>query len=253
VSSSAGTDDGKAASEPAARCGLGAGIAHAGHLEFDRVVFFSDAVFAIAITLLIVDIPSHIGHGQSAVDEIKASERGMAGFAISFAVIGLFWVAHHALFRFITAIDRPLMMLNLLFLGIIAFLPFPTDLLSATANNETASVVFYASCVAAAGLVETVIWVYVTHARVRLTVDVSPQLRHLVFLRTVRVPVVFGLSIPIAIWSPRGAQYFWLAIWLSGAIINRIGRRHGVPAGSAAPPDSSPGEDPAAEPEGMGR
>jgi uncharacterized membrane protein len=252
VSSSQGGDDDKPA-EPTGRYGVSAGIAHAGHLEFDRVVFFSDAVFAIAITLLIVDLPAHIGHGQSAFDEIKASERGIAGFAISFAVIGLFWVAHHALFRFITAIDRPLMMLNLLFLGIIAFLPFPTDLLSATADNETASVVFYAACVAAAGLVETVIWVYVTHARVRLTVDVSPPLRRLVFLRTVRVPVVFGLSIPIAIWSPRIAQYCWLAIWLSGVIIDRTSKRRAVLAESAAPPDSSPGEDPAADPEGMAR
>src|SRR5881394_3332137 len=70
----------------------------AGNLEYDRVLFFSDAVFAIAITLL---------------------------------VIGLFWMGHDRLFRYITALDRQIIFLNLLFLGTIAFLPYPTALLFA--------------------------------------------------------------------------------------------------------------------------
>lgn len=107
-------------------------LARAGHMEYDRILFFSDAVIAIAITLLIVDLPSHIeqvagGKGAQATinsgTELHDAIPGIVGFGISFAVIALFWVGHHSLFRYIKAIDRPLMLLNLLFLGTIAFLP----------------------------------------------------------------------------------------------------------------------------------
>ena len=76
------------------------------------------------------------------------------GFAISFGVIGIFWVGHHSIFRYIHAFDRRLILLNLLFLGIIAFLPFPTQLLSVTATDQTAAVVFCACCGGVAGPAE---------------------------------------------------------------------------------------------------
>jgi Endosomal/lysosomal potassium channel TMEM175 len=63
----------------------------------------------------------------------------MAGFAFSFTVIGLFWIGHHELFRPIKALDRSLILLNLLFLGCIAFLPYPTSLLSAAADQALAT------------------------------------------------------------------------------------------------------------------
>ena len=102
----------------------------AGHLEYDRVLFFSDAVFAIAITLLVVDIrvPEVV---LNAGNQLYESRDKILSFVISFLVIGLFWMGHHRLFRYITALDRPVIFLNLLFLGAIAFLPYPTALLFA--------------------------------------------------------------------------------------------------------------------------
>ena len=102
-------------------------LAVAGHLEYDRILFFNDAVFAIAITLLVVDLrppDPNVYSGQA----LREAVPGIVGFAISFAVIGLFWMGHHAIFRYVTAFDRGLIMLNLLFLGTIAFLPYPTEL-----------------------------------------------------------------------------------------------------------------------------
>ena len=116
-------------------------VAREGHLEFDRILFFTDAVFAIAITLLIVDLPVQVerAHGTlNSADQLRKALPGIYGFAISFAVIALFWLAHHSTFRYIKAIDRPLMLLNLLFLGVIAFLPFPTELLSASSSSSGA-------------------------------------------------------------------------------------------------------------------
>ena len=108
----------------------------AGNLAYDRVLFFSDAVFAIAITLLVVDIrvPTVVAN---AAQELHGDLGRILSFAISFLVIGLFWMGHHRMFRYITALDRPIIFLNLLFLGTIAFLPYPTALLFA-GNDQAA-------------------------------------------------------------------------------------------------------------------
>jgi uncharacterized membrane protein len=225
-------------------------VARAGHLEYDRILFFTDAVFAIAITLLIVDLPVQIErqisshhHVLESGQQIREAEPGIAGFAISFGVIGLFWLAHHSLFRYIKAIDRPLMLLNLLFIGTIAFLPYPTELLSASSSSQKPAVVFYAVCAGSAGLVETVAWLYATRAGLTEGVDRATQ--QLILLRSARVPVIFGLSIAIAQVNARVAIYFWLAIVASGWLINYYYERHLPPAGG---PLASPDE-PDAEPE----
>ena len=97
-----------------------------GQLEHDRVVFFSDAVFAIAITQLIVDLQvpevAHVESGRQLRDALPQ----IGGFALSFAVIRLFWMGHHRLFRHIKGLNWSLVLLNVLFLGCIAFLPYPT-------------------------------------------------------------------------------------------------------------------------------
>ena len=101
-------------------------------------------------------------------------------------MIGLFWLGHHGIFRYITAFDRPLIGLNLLFLGTIAFLPYPTDVLSRP-SSDSGAVIFYAICAAAAGLAEGAVWLYATRpgsgladpsvARVRLhtTLRIAPD------------------------------------------------------------------------------
>ena len=126
-------------------------LARAEEIEYDRVVFFSDAVFAIAITLLVVDLQvPNVPHLDSA-RQLRESLPQMAGFTISFVVIGLFWIAHHGLFRYIKGLNRRLIMLNLLFLGCIAFLPYPTWLVSA-AGDQVPATLFYAASIIAAGV-----------------------------------------------------------------------------------------------------
>jgi uncharacterized membrane protein len=195
-------------------------LVRSGFLEYDRVVFFSDAVFAIAITLLAVNlrVPDTAKHhaGRALSDAIPS----ITGFAISFVVIAFFWVGHHQIFRYITALDRRLIALNLLFLGSIAFLPYPTDLLSVAAHSRAATI-FYAACGAFAGLVEAVMWIYAT-TQPNLTTPNIGKVRTFFFLRIMRVPVIFLLSIPIAILSPTWAMYFWILIWLSALAINRF-------------------------------
>ena len=189
-------------------------------IEYDRVLFFSDAVFAIAITLLIVDlrVPDvpHLQSGQL----LRHTIPQIGGFAYSFAAIGLFWLAHHGLFRHIKGLDRPLVLLNLLFLGTIAFVPYPTALLSA-AGDQVPATVFYAASLAAVGLAEAAVWLYAIRIHELAIPTVSPALR-----RWVRC----GSSGPR--WFPavdpgRGdpaklAKYMWLLIFVGGFVLRRL-------------------------------
>jgi uncharacterized membrane protein len=195
-------------------------LVRSGFLEYDRVVFFTDAVFAIAVTLLAIDLVPHHAVVNPA-HQIRESIPAIRGFGISFVVIALFWIGHHGLFRYITALDRALIGLNLLFLGAIAFLPYPTYLLS-TATSDTTAVVFYAACAAFAGLLETVMWIYATKPSRQLSSLHSDRVRWYFLARIARVPVVFLLSIPIAFASPTLALFFWILIWVLAVVINRF-------------------------------
>src|SRR6188472_81840 len=189
-------------------------VARAGEIEYDRVLFFSDAVFAIAITLLIVDlrVPDvpHVQSGQL----LRHAIAQIGGFAYSFAAIGLFWLAHHRLFRHIKGLDQSLVLLNLLFLGTIAFVPYPTALLSA-AGDQVPATVFYAASLAA-------VWLYAIRIRELAMPTVSPAVRRWVLLRILRTPVIFLLSIPVAVIQPNLAKYLWLLIFVGGFVLRRL-------------------------------
>jgi uncharacterized membrane protein len=215
-------------------------------VEYDRILFFSDAVFAIAITLLVVDLPGRIeqlAHAQQQVDAkaaLSAGWHGIVGFWISFAVIGLFWVGHHGLFRYVTAFDRRLTLLNLMFLGTIAFLPYPTALLSNASRHQAIAVIFYAGCAGTAGLVELLAWAYACTARAGLVSGLSPATRRRYTLRLARVPVVFAASIPIALADPNVATVFWVAIIALGSAIERRYGQLGAAADAAIPDPRDP-------------
>jgi uncharacterized membrane protein len=176
-------------------------LARAEEIEYERILFFSDAIFAIAITLLIVDLQVPDVPDLQSGQQLRESVPRMAGFALSFAVIGLFWIGHHGLVRHIKGLDRSLVLLNLLFLGCIAFLPYPTSLLSA-AGDQVPATVFYAASIAAAGLAEAAVWLYAIHIRDLAVPGVPRSVHRWVLLRILPSPVVFLLSIPLAIRQP---------------------------------------------------
>jgi hypothetical protein len=145
----------------------------------------------------------------------------MAGFALSFAVIGLFWIGHHGLSRPIKGFDRPLMMLNLLFLGCIAFLPYPTSLVSA-AGDQVPATLFYAASIIAAGLAEVAVWLYAVRIRELALPGVPPSVHRWVLLRTLMPPAVFLVSVPVAVVRPDLAKLVWLLLFPVGAVLRRL-------------------------------
>lgn len=123
--------------------------------RLERLVFFSDAVFAIAITLLVIEIhPPHLHFGAPIgewLQALAALSPGLTGFVISFFVIGAFWAGHHRAFAFARHWDERLIGPNLLVLFAIAALPFFTALSS---SNPTARlpVMLYCGWLLLAGL-----------------------------------------------------------------------------------------------------
>jgi uncharacterized membrane protein len=99
-------------------------------LTTNRLEAFSDGVFAIAITLLVIEVrPPHAPEGGLA-RALAEQWPSYAAYAISFAVIGIMWVNHHGLMDLVARVDRPLLFLNLMLLMFIAFMPFSTALLA---------------------------------------------------------------------------------------------------------------------------
>ena len=117
------------------------------HWDTDRVEAFSDGVFAIAITLLVLEIsiePGQFDHlGRALLDEWPA----YLAYVTSFLTVGSVWIAHHSLFTHLRFVDPVLLRLNLVLLLVAAFLPFPTavmaDAFDHTARAERVAIVFY--------------------------------------------------------------------------------------------------------------
>ncbi|HEX4216269.1 MAG TPA: TMEM175 family protein [Candidatus Dormibacteraeota bacterium] len=137
-----------------------------------RLLSFSDGVFAIAVTLLILDIPVPV-LTQAAADAdladalLKLYPRLLA-FTISFFVAGLYWVRHHQLFRGVIRADVPLLWLNLLLLFLVCAVPFTTGVF-ARYTDANVAVQVYCGNLAAVGVAFTLIRVYVQFRRMLRT------------------------------------------------------------------------------------
>jgi uncharacterized membrane protein len=130
-------------------------------VEFARTLTFTDGLFAIAMTLLVVDLAVPVLHVDHSVhelaDKLNDENEKFISFFISFAVIGRYWLAHHAYFSALARMDRTLIALNLVYLAFIAFLPFPTALLGEYFANPL-SIVIYAVNVAIVSGMEVVLF-----------------------------------------------------------------------------------------------
>lgn len=192
-------------------------------IEFSRIVAFSDGVFAIAITLLVLglEVPKHLASDQLA-HAIFDNWDNFVAFAISFAVIGRFWVVHHRFFSEVKAFDGRLLGLNLLYLAWIVLIPFSSQVLGEY-GGETPSVVLYSVNLAAVVLIG--LWMGVDARRGGLTAtdDETHQENR---IRSAYIAGIFLLSIPLGFLAPRAAPYLWLLLFLdpSARFVSRAGR-----------------------------
>ncbi len=190
--------------------------------ELDRIVFFSDAVFAIAITILVLDI--RVPYGLSPA-ELPAEVLGLwpkyLSYVISFLVLAIYWQAHHRVFRPIRGYDGTLVWLNFLFLMAVAFLPFLTSPLGEY-GREQVSVVIYAANAAVASLLLSAISWYAGRGHRLVPPDHDDEESKIRRLQGLAVPAVFLASIGVSFFSPMAAMYSWLLLAITDPIIRRV-------------------------------
>jgi uncharacterized membrane protein len=177
----------------------------------ERLIFFSDAVFAIAITLLILEIQLPTQNSSLTDAELFQSILAIApkyaAYIISFLVIGLIWVSHHRKFRLIQKYDGYLILINLFLLMTIAFIPFPTSLLSMY-GNRTATI-FYAIIMILASLWSAGLWWYASFKNRLIDPHLDQRLRRRETLGPVLSIGVFMLSIGLAFIDNNLARLSW--------------------------------------------
>ena len=191
----------------------------------DRIVNFSDGVFAIAITILILDINVPEGLSPKEVsDRVFSLWPEYLGYVISFLVLAIYWQAHHRVFRPIRRYDGTLVWLNFLFLMAICFLPFPTSLLGKY-GGEQVSVVIYAADAAVASLLLGVISWHATREHRLVASDLDDEEERIRRLQGLAVPVVFLASIAVSFFSPMAALYSWLLLATTDPLVRRLWSR----------------------------
>jgi uncharacterized membrane protein len=192
-------------------------------LGLERLIFFSDAVFAIAITLLTLDI--RLPSRETLLDDAQlfAQLIGMwheyLAYLISFLVIGVFWMAHHRKYRYIKRYDSRLMLLNLLFLMVVAFIPFPSSIISK--YSERTATIFYALIMALAGLLLAGIWRYASHRNRLVAPDLDARIRKREYSTSLTTTTIFLVSIGITFWNADIGRLSWLLILPASMVANR--------------------------------
>jgi uncharacterized membrane protein len=182
--------------------------------ELERIIFFSDAVFAIAITLLALDIriPSTAASltDRALTETLISIWPKYLGFVIGFLTIGILWMGHHRKFQMIQSYDRNLMLLNLLFLLSIAFIPFPTSIISEYGNRT--STIFYALIVSLASLLSFCVWWYAAYQNRLTGPQVNARQRRRETQNSLVVLGIFAASIGLAFINADLAKFSWLLI-----------------------------------------
>jgi uncharacterized membrane protein len=192
-------------------------------VEFSRIVAFSDGVFAIAITLLVLNlsVPEHIA-GDDLNDVLWDQRQDLLAYVISFAVIGRFWILHHRFFASVIGFDARLLALNLFYLGWIALLPFSSQVLG-DHGGDGAAIVLYAINLSGAILVGMLMSADARRAGLSKMPEEEVREGH---RRAVAIAGVFLASVPVALVAPGVAPLLWLALFLD-PIGRRVRARHG--------------------------
>ena len=191
--------------------------------DVERAVFFSDAVFAIAITLLALEIRVPEGPDDAAAlrEALLRLWPAFVSFFISFWFVGFYWVAHHRVFHHVRGYDRRLLFVNLLFLMWIVLLPFSSSLLGEHGDQRIV-VIVYAAHIALAGLTLHWVWRYASRDP-RLTDVSSMDERERRYNELgLSVPLVFLLSIGVSFVSVTAAELFCFLAFLVRPALHRI-------------------------------
>lgn len=205
--------------------------------QLERMILFSDAVFAIAITLLALELKiPDLGNKATENDLLHALGHLVPkffGFLISFFLVGLYWTIHHRMFGFVINYDKKLMMLNLLFLLSIVMMPFSTGIYGEYSTPKTihliTPVAVYVVNICFTGIMNYFLWSYLSNPVHQLSEGVSEHVRKQGRMRSLVVPTVFLLALGVAFLNPYIARYVPVLMPLIMRLLKKVSDKKAIP------------------------
>jgi uncharacterized membrane protein len=192
-------------------------------IDGDRIINFSDAVFAFAATLLILkidlpQIPPELLETQFLSELGKLWPAYAANF-VSFLVIAYYWRVHHKLFILIKRYDNVVIWLNILILIFVAFLPFPIDLFG---NYPTLIpvIIFYTLSISIVGVLLLLLWIYASYQHRLIDSKLSNRVITYHTLSNLIAPSVFLVSIPVIFIDHIVAKISWVLVFVLLLLLN---------------------------------
>ncbi len=194
--------------------------------QLDRIALFSDAVFAIAITLLVIEIRVPVLSYQRALfdNEFNHAMLEMVpefiGFFISFIVIGNYWRAHHTIFGYVTDYNRKLITLNTWFLLTIVCMPFTTGMMSKYMFLQP--YIIYCINVIASGLIQLRLWYYIINPKNQVSGYIPEGMKQYKKYSSLVVIICFLLSLILhPLIGPGFARMFLSSIFIINIFTDR--------------------------------
>jgi uncharacterized membrane protein len=179
-------------------------------METARLETFSDGVFAIAATLLILDVHRT---GGSVSHGLVHAWPSYAAYAISFLTIGIVWANHNTVFKQIGRVDRTFLMINVVFLMVVAFSPFPTRVVAENLRNDSHAAAFaYGLNFTAMAVCYGALWFYAAHGRRLLAADADPRTVSGISRSFAPGSLVYALATLTALYSAYLAVALYAAI-----------------------------------------
>lgn len=178
----------------------------------ERLVLFTDAVIAIVITLMVLEVkPPHIEAEPQLLPALKHLWHEYLAVGISFFVIGILWSTHNRRFHWMKRSDGGLVMINMLFLLAVSAIPFVTAVLAKHPYRD--ATVIYAATVAISPLLLALLWLY-ARGKGLLAPEMPRSERWIGVASPLASAAVFLGSIPVAFWSPVAARMSWILVFI---------------------------------------
>jgi uncharacterized membrane protein len=182
-----------------------------------RLEALSDSTFAVALTLLIFDVRVPVPRVDGVTHDLWFGQwPHYIGYIVSFLVIGMIWMNHHAVFRMVRRVDNTSMVLNLAFLGLIVFIPFPTQTLAtylaAYPQQGDFVAAFYGLILAAATLVLAILWHHLERHPQLLHRGDDPSALHRLTQRLYLTPVLYVVAAALSLLNHWVGMVLYVAI-----------------------------------------
>jgi uncharacterized membrane protein len=200
----------------------------------NRIEALADGIFAVAMTLLVLDVKVPSGEsfatGAALLERLLSLEHTFVIYFISFIVLGMFWVGHHAQFHYIRFVDHTLLWINLLFLFGITAIPFATDLLGDHSQLRLPYLIYGAELIALAGLLILQIGYLRLHPELAEP-SLTPDIARGIMRRTAFFATIPLLSTVAVFYNTRLALYFYFLLLVVHFLPGRVDKPPSDPGG----------------------